>query len=376
MSVDVADDLNRVDALIDVNRPDEALALVTSVLAAAPDSARAYCLLARCHSMKGDHAAMYRAATDAIRCAPESEWGHRLRSMALRNLGRVEEAVTAAETAVRLAPLVWQPHVNLVEALIKFPEPELRRRAYEAATTAVEIAPMVSSTHVTLGRVYMSIGEWDDASACFGRALALHPEDASAQTNNAILDLHRGRIAAAGRTLRAVAGAHPGVPTHLHNVTVVARHWWARLRDVGALICLVQLVLDVCTRTGDGPLIGLGLTVAYLVTVPILVARQPKAMRPLVRAQMRLHDPVNLLLGIAFVMVTWMTVATLGTDLSGGSGFTGGPVSVVLLTVIIVIWIWERLPTRLEPYRLRRRYRATVLGGTVSRIPRQRPAPR
>jgi predicted Zn-dependent protease len=78
VSAEVDNDLRRADALIDVNRHRDALPILSSVIAAHPQNATAYCLLARCYSLDGRYDAMLTAASSAVSYAPESEWGFRL----------------------------------------------------------------------------------------------------------------------------------------------------------------------------------------------------------------------------------------------------------------------------------------------------------
>jgi tetratricopeptide (TPR) repeat protein len=372
--IEIENDLRRADALIDVNRPQEALRIVSAVIATAPDNVRAYCLAARCHSMTGNHQMMLAAATQATVHGPANEWGHRLRSMALRNLGRHEEAVAAAMTAVHAAPQIWQPYINLTEALLKFPDPERRKLAYEAASRAVQLAPDSSSTHVTLGRLYASIGEREAALACYERALAISPSDATAHTNLAILDLNRGRLTRAGRNLRSVAASNPGVETYANNVGVAANHWYARVLDIGAVICLVQLLAQYFLPVPLGGFVALGSVALYLIASIAMYARLPQPMRILVRQNFRASESriATALLALAFILVTLPSIEEAVSGSRPGTGVA----NVILFPIMLVIRFHGRIQQMAQPYLLRRRYRATVLGGAAAPvIPPQRPAP-
>jgi tetratricopeptide (TPR) repeat protein len=368
--IEIENDLRRADALIDVNRPQDALRIVSAVIATAPDTFKAYCLAARCHSMAGDHAMMLAAADRAVFHGPNNEWGHRLRSMALRGLGRYEEAVAAATTAVRIAPQVWQPYINLTEALLKFSDPHRRKLAYDAANRAVAIAPNTPSTHVTLGRVYASIGERDAALGCYERALALNPADPTAHTNLAILDLNRGRLRRAGHNLRTVAASNPGVDTYANNVGVAADHWYARTLDIGAVVCLLQLLAQFFVPVPLGGFVALGFVALYLITSATMYARLPKPLRILVRRNLRRGNQLpTLMLGLVFVIVTAPSILEAAT----GSRPDTGAANLVLFPIMLVIRFRGRIQHWISPYLLRRRYRGVVLDGAAPVIPRQRP---
>jgi tetratricopeptide (TPR) repeat protein len=371
--IEIENDLRRADALIDVNRPQDALRIVTAVIAVAPDNVRAYCLAARCHSMTGDYGMMLAAATQATVFGPGNEWGHRLRSMALRNLGRHDEALDAAMTAVRAAPQIWQPYINLTEVLLKFPDPQRRRLAYEAAGRAVLIEPNSSSTHVTLGRVYASIGERDAARACYERALAISPDDATTHTNLAILDLDRGRLVRASRNLRSVAASNPGVESYANNVGVAANNWYARLLDIGGAVCFVQLVAMFVLPAPIGGWAGLGALALYLVGSAVGYARLPAPVRVLVRRTVVSRDGrfATLMLGIVVVLVSLMSAQEA---LSGVRSIDVR--TMIVFPIMLGIRFRDRIRQFVQPYLLRRRYRAVVLrGDPTPGVPPQRSGP-
>jgi Flp pilus assembly protein TadD len=358
VTVEIDNDLRRAESLIEISRQNDALAILSAVIAAAPDSVKAYCLLARCHSLNGSYDAMLMAATQAVRYGPQHEWGYRLQSMALRNLGRIPEAVDAATIAVRLAPNLWQPYVNLVEALMKSPDRDKRRAAYLAANTAVELAPTISSTHITLGRVYMSIGERDAARACFERALMLNPTDPTAHTNLAILELNRGRVTAAGQGFRNVAASNPGNRAYVNNVSVAAGHWYARALDIGTFVCFAQILCDVFIPRPLGGQVALGLTAAYVIATGILFARLPKPLRILVWRHVRTRDHVASVLFVVFLaLITWSSVAAVVARTPVASGE-----NVAILALMMVVRFRVRFQRWLQPFLLRRRYRDYVLG--------------
>src|SRR5579875_3820802 len=104
--------------MLDVRRFDEASALLARVVTAEPESARAWCLMARAHLGAGRYAEAVEAANRAVALDPADEWPHRLASNALVHQGYVTDALRAAHEASRLAPSYWQAHVCLAQAAL------------------------------------------------------------------------------------------------------------------------------------------------------------------------------------------------------------------------------------------------------------------
>ena len=113
------DDLDRADALLDVDRADQAREIIVRVMARDPESVRAACLLASAFRVSEDWARMRAAAERACALAPEHSWAHQLRSVALRGLGHHASAAAAARQAVKLDPENPSALVTLVQALLR-----------------------------------------------------------------------------------------------------------------------------------------------------------------------------------------------------------------------------------------------------------------
>ncbi len=376
------DELRRAEGLLEMNRPADALAVLTVAAATAPDSVTVHCLIARCHSDMGNYAGMLRAATEATKQGPRNEWGHRLRATALRKLGRDHDAVRAAATAVELDPFHWYTHAALAESLLSMESRENRKRAYDAAKTALTIAPQMSNTHITMGRVLQSIGEHRAARVCFERAIGLNPADSAGYTNLASVDLERGRILSAGRGLRGVAASNPGVAMHADNVRVAAGRWLIRFLDVVTLACYLQFGLATFVPQPFGGIAGLAAVAVVLGISAVQVARMPAVMRSLVTDHVRAIDTTSRVAHLAFfALTTWWSIAAIDGD-TGSWSDTTAMVS-LFLCIVMVSRFRGRISRYWRPFRLRRRYRRAVLGAdarSITRqrgavIPQQRPAP-
>ena len=109
--IELREELARASAMLDVRRFDEASELLARVVAAEPESSRAWCLMARGHLGADRQAVAGSAAYRAVALDPSDEWPHRLASNALVHMGNHGDALRAAQEACRLAPSYWQTWV-------------------------------------------------------------------------------------------------------------------------------------------------------------------------------------------------------------------------------------------------------------------------
>ena len=116
--IELRHELARASAMLDVRRFDEASELLARLVAAEPDSSRAWCLMARAHLGADRYAEAIDAANRAVALDPADEWPHRLASNALVHLGNYPDALRAAYAACRLAPGYWQTHVCVAQAAL------------------------------------------------------------------------------------------------------------------------------------------------------------------------------------------------------------------------------------------------------------------
>jgi tetratricopeptide (TPR) repeat protein len=233
--VRVLERLASADRLIDIGRIDDATALVRAVLAEAPQDVRALCTLARCHDLAGAHAHTLAVADAAIAADPDSEWAYRLRSMALRKLGRPVESVPAAQRAVALDPQWWGGHRALALALVaggRIPE------AYRAARRVRALAPQRPETFYLFTDVYEAAGEVGAARREYLAGLAVAPADPWLLGGLAYLDRIVRRDGAAARRYVALLAANPAVDwyrVHCRQAIVTMQRRWGL---VGLLIAL------------------------------------------------------------------------------------------------------------------------------------------
>ncbi|ARX81101.1 hypothetical protein SMD44_00499 [Streptomyces alboflavus] len=111
--------VERADALIDLERYDEAAALLAQRIAEVPADVRAWAKLSRCHLDAGRPDEALAAADEALRLDPEDVGGLLMRSYALRRVGggRMPEVEQVLREVVRIAPEYWLGHALLADAV-------------------------------------------------------------------------------------------------------------------------------------------------------------------------------------------------------------------------------------------------------------------
>jgi tetratricopeptide (TPR) repeat protein len=212
--------LTQARHLLQVNRPDDAIRLLTAHLRDSPQDASALTLLAWANLQLNRGEEALRASEEALAVAPgdPATWQHR--SMAFRQLGRHEEAAASADEFVRLAPHLWASHYTL--GLILRGVPGRRKEVAQCAHRALQLAPDSADPHVLMGLAYSDRQDYETAAACYRKALAIDPQHAFATSNLSGLDLRKGRFAKAMRGFRAAAAANPQEELFHRNIVATA----------------------------------------------------------------------------------------------------------------------------------------------------------
>ena len=136
----------------------------------------------------------YEAAAAAFRAEtverPESAEAHRLLGIALRRLGRGDEARAALERATQLDPAsasAWTAVADLEAGLQRW------EATVAALKQALGLDPESRDLRFRLGGALMNAGDLDAAERAFGELLEAVPDDAAAHYQLAMIALNRGR---------------------------------------------------------------------------------------------------------------------------------------------------------------------------------------
>jgi Flp pilus assembly protein TadD len=276
-------DLGRAAAMIDLGRFADAVRMLGPLVAAEPDSRRAWCLLSRAQLGAGDSAAAVAAAHRASALDPADDWPYRLASTALIGLKRPEDAVRAAMQARDLAPHFWRSHVCLAQAAAAAGQQEV---AGAACAEAMALAPDEPDVQVTAGKVALGNGDLAVARARQHAALAIDPGNLGALNELGLVCLRAGDPAgAAGYFLSAVRAA-PGIKVFGQNTEVALTK--VALSAAAWIVVLAPLL--ACTgvlaaTAGAGPAVAAVVIAVALGLRPVRMLRRlpPQARHQLAR---------------------------------------------------------------------------------------------
>lgn len=192
----------QAEALVDVGRAHEALALAGRAVGQAPEDPSALCALANAYLRLDDGEACADAAQRAAALAPEAERPHRLAALGLLRADDLDAAEREARTAVTLAP--EQAVGEYVLGMVL----RARRRlsaARAAAEAAVRLDPGMASAHTLLGEILLEEGRLLAAHQATSAAVSLAPDNSDALTALAMVQLRRGRVGEAAPMLEQAA---------------------------------------------------------------------------------------------------------------------------------------------------------------------------
>jgi tetratricopeptide (TPR) repeat protein len=267
---EVANDLARAQAMLQIKRHDEAASLLARVIASQPGDGRAWCLLAAAHLGAGRYQEAADAASRAIAAAPSDDWPYRLVSRAKAHLRCPQAAMSAASEACRLAPNEWRAWVCLAQAALATEVDFIA--AERAAATARNLAPDEAEVYYVSGLVSFAREEWKKAQAYQERVLAIDPTHTAALNELGRISLKkRNTPRAVGHFVRA-AGSAPEVAIYGNNVEVAVRSLLARVIYL-ATFATWALVAVMFNFHGSRSLAIAGLTVVALLSAVVAAAR-------------------------------------------------------------------------------------------------------
>ncbi len=159
--------LRKAQLLSELDRHREAAALLHGLLARQPDDANVLCQLAATYLNLGEPGQTIALADQAIAHAPENEWPHRLRSIALLKYDK-RAALLAAREAATLMPEGRQALITLTNALLKNGALHEARAVSERLHT---LYPDDAETYEMLASVAFAHQWWRDAERLSREAL-------------------------------------------------------------------------------------------------------------------------------------------------------------------------------------------------------------
>ena len=205
----------RAEALLDLNRPSEAIPLARRAITADPQAARPRCMLTQALLGVEDLPGALQAAESAIQADPTDEWPHRLQSITLLRMGQTGSALEAARQAVRCAPQLPAALYTLASALMAEGEVKAAR---DTAELIRHNAPDDVLGHQLLAHIALHERRWRDAEAYCRHGLTLDPTSTSLLNDLASAQRHQGQFLAAIETYHAAARADPAAEATRKNL--------------------------------------------------------------------------------------------------------------------------------------------------------------
>jgi tetratricopeptide (TPR) repeat protein len=229
--------------LIDAGRFAEAATTLTHGLAAEPRDYELLCLMSQAllSARRQNEAAGF--AEQAIAEQPDSSWGHRLRSSALRT-SKPREALKSAQRAVEC-----EPHEPFNWHALGRAQLEVRN--LKAARTAAEqmrtLAPESFWSHQLLGLVAMKQKRYKEAELHCRRELELNPNSYYGMNNLGVALLNKRQTKDAIKVLNLAAKMNPSEELARRNLRIAARRY---VPGVGLFIFAAAGLVHIYTKTG------------------------------------------------------------------------------------------------------------------------------
>ncbi|MDW5324071.1 tetratricopeptide repeat protein [Plantactinospora sp. KLBMP9567] len=338
--------LERALQLAQVGRVKAAYPLITEALRADPGDGYALQVLGYCYQRESRWGDMLTVLDMAARANPGSPQVQRNRSLALRQLGRISEALAAAELARSLDPDDARNELARAEALLRGSCTRTVLAALAATRRARELDPESVWAHVTEGKVQRRMAEFGRARAAYLEALRLAPDDPQALYGLATLDSDRGRAVRASPAMAGVLRTVPTDPVAIRAGTRNARRALWLLTDLGCVVLLlVAFVVGTLQEAigsrplaaASGVLVALAGAAAVLALLRWRFNRLSAPIRALVLANRYRFTFVTAPLRLAALLLG-MLLFTLGPYPPVAVVAVGTTATVVPLLTLIVRW--------------------------------------
>ncbi|GIG86490.1 tetratricopeptide repeat protein [Plantactinospora endophytica] len=338
--------LERALQLAAVGRVKAAYPLVTEALRPDPGDSHTLQVLGHCYQREGRWSDMITVLDIAARRTPDNPQLQRNRSLALRHLGRIPEALAAAELARTLDPDDARNELARAEALLRGRGTRKVLAALAATRRARELDPASVWAHVAEGRVQRRMAEFGRARAAYLEALRLAPDDVSALYGLASLDSDRGRAVRASPAMAGVLQTVPDDPAAIRAGTVNAGRAIWLLTDLGCVVLLLVAFLvgmsqeAIASRpvaAAVGVLVALAGAAAVFALLRWRFRRLSAPTRALVRANRYRFSFVTAPLRLAAILLG-MLLFTVGPYPPVAVVVVGTTALVVPLLTLIVRW--------------------------------------
>jgi tetratricopeptide (TPR) repeat protein len=215
-----------IDALlIDPNEPDlrcnlasalamsgatnQAIAELQETLRHAPNHAPAHGILADMLAGRGDQQAALEHYAAALAINPDEQTARFNLAQLLTRMGEREGAITQFREVLRLDPRNATAHYNLANLLV---ESGHEAEAISHYINAARFDPHNAHSQINLGNLFLKLGRADDAIAAYTAALRADPTAFKAHNNLAVILASRGDLVHAADHFREAVRLNPDAP--------------------------------------------------------------------------------------------------------------------------------------------------------------------
>lgn len=172
--------ISQAEHLIEIERFQEAVPVLSKALAIDPQSYQVNGLLSMCFIALKNNGEAMKYADKTVESSPDGEWGHRLRSHIYTEMGWNREALESAQEAVRLDPEEPLALERLANAYISIKKP---KEAKKISDELLELDPYSETSHFTSGNVHLALNHNWEAEQAFRRALEINPTSSNIKNN-------------------------------------------------------------------------------------------------------------------------------------------------------------------------------------------------
>jgi tetratricopeptide (TPR) repeat protein len=145
---------------------------------------------------------------------------HIRRGAAFERAGRIDEAITEHQKALKVNPQAVQAHINLISLYERRGQFE---KALESYRAALKLNPNQADVHYNYGILLAKQGKQQDAERAFEQALQINPYHAEAHNNLGSLYGQQGRMAEALREFEEAVKNRPNYRlAHFHIGRILA----------------------------------------------------------------------------------------------------------------------------------------------------------
>jgi len=182
-------------------------ALWRDTMAKCPQNPRAHLCLGRVLIELGRMPEAISCFETAVRIEPTYATGHYNLGCALLQTGRLPEAVSHFQTTVNLTPDFFLAHYNLGVAAQQMNRMDEAVQHFE---TTLRLKPDYAAAYNNLGTILMGAGKFPEAQQKFEQAVRCQPDYTVAQRNLGTMLIQAGQIPAAIEHLKTALRAEPG----------------------------------------------------------------------------------------------------------------------------------------------------------------------